>query len=453
MQTKANKMTPKYLVSAAFLTGFSPWAQGAGFALIEQSASGMGNAFAGAAAVAEDASTVYFNPAGMTLLTDRQLTVAAHYVMPSAKFSKDSVTTAVGTPVPTGGNGGDGGENALVPNLYYTHALNNDLRLGIGLNAPFGLATEYDADWVGRYHAIRSELQTLNINPSLAWRVNDRLSLGLGINAQRISGKLTNAVDYSSVCLATLGPTTCASLGYATPGSPATDGKATIEGDTWSWGYNLGLLYEWRKGSRLGFAYRSKVTHKLKGTASFADAPSFFVANGIFKDTTASLGIDLPESASLSAYHELNDRWSLLGDITWTAWYRFDELRVKFGSSQGDAVVTENWTRSMRYSVGTNYRLNDRWLLRGGLAYDQEPIPDAQHRTPRIPGNDRRWLALGAGYQASDSLRLDLGYAHLFVADAAIDRNDAADGGAAGHIQGSFKNKVDILSAQLSWSF
>ena len=116
-------------------------------------------------------------------------------------------------------------------------------------------------------------------------------------------------------------------------------------------------------------------------------------------------------------------------------------------------MVTENWTRSLRYSAGANYRLNDRWLLRGGLAYDQEPIPDAQHRTPRIPGNDRRWLALGAGYQASDSLRLDLGYAHLFVADAAIDRNDAADGGAAGHIRGSFKNKVDILSAQLNWTF
>lgn len=468
MKPIAREPSLKQILGALMMTGAAATAQGAGFAIIEQSASGMGNAYAGAAASAEDASTVFFNPAGLTRLSQRQLVVAGHVIRPSSEFSNDGSTDVLGTPIATGGNGGDAGGATLVPNFYYSMPVKQDLVFGIGVNAPFGLKTEYDDNWVGRYHAIKSELKTVNINPSLAWKMNDRLSFGAGVNAQYIEAELTQAVDAGGLCYASVisqqlalgasqaaataaAQTTCATnLGL----SPQTnDGNARVDGDDWSYGYNLGVLYEPMDTTRFGFQYRSKIGHTLRGSADFsipAGFSAFLTAAGSpnFTDTGASADIDLPETASLSAYHEANETWTLLADITWTRWSRFEELRVSYDSGQADSVVNENWENVMRYSLGVNYRYDDRWLLRAGFAFDEEPIPDAAHRTPRIPGNDRRWLAFGASYSPDHAMRVDVGYAHLFVSDTPINHTSST----AGTITGSYDNSVDILSAQLVWN-
>jgi len=437
-------------VTAGVLT-LTGTAQGAGFAIIEQGVSGLGNAYAGAAASAEDATTVFFNPAGMTRLSTAQATLAGHVIRPSAKFSNNGTTDAVGSPITSGGNGGDAGGAALVPNAYYTRPLGNGMIFGIGINAPFGLKTEYDDNWVGRYHAIKSDLKTVNVNPSLAWKANDQWSFGVGINAQYIEAELSNALDTGSICYGLAGPATCGLFGLA---PQQADGKATIEGDDWSFGFNLGALYEFDADSRIGIAYRSKISHTLKGDADFTIPAAFqsfltAVSSSAFTDTGATAGVTLPETLSVSGYHALNDRWAIMGDVTWTRWSRFKELRVRFDSGQADSVTDENWDNSMRYSLGLNYRYSDQWLLRAGVAFDEEPIPDAAHRTPRIPGNDRRWIALGASYRSSDRMSFDIGYAHLFVKDTPINHVSSS----AGTITGSYDNSVDILSAQLNWAF
>ena len=167
------------------LTLLAGGAQAAGFALIEQNASGLGNAYAGQAAVAGDASTIFFNPAGLTELEGRQAVLAGHYIQPSAQFAGASTPATVA-------NGDDAGKPAFVPNAYYAMDVGPGLKFGVGLNAPFGLATEYDFPWAGMTQALLSDVKTINLNPSLAWRVNDRFSVGMGVNWQRIEAELSS---------------------------------------------------------------------------------------------------------------------------------------------------------------------------------------------------------------------------------------------------------------------
>lgn len=434
----------------------------AGFALIEQNVSGLGNAYAGAGASAQDASTLFFNPAGLMHLSGTHLVLAGHVIRPSAEFS-GSATDALGNPVATGGNGGDAGDYALVPNLYYSRELSNGFRFGLGINAPFGLKTEYDSDWVGRYQGIKSEVKTVNINPALAYKAGPNLSVGVGLNAQYIEATLTQAVDQGSACYGQVIRTAIAggaSEAAAFAAAQATcdpllltpqgaDANAKVEGDDWSFGYNIGLLYDVGPGSRVGFAYRSKIKQKLEGDADFTAAHPLFTSQGVFVPTSVTAGVTLPESASLSLYHELSPQWAMLADVTWTRWSRFDELRIQYDSSQPDTVTPEDWTNSLRYALGVNYRHSGTWLLRAGIAYDEEPIRNAQLRTARIPGNDRTWLAVGANYRHTSQLSFDVGYAHLFVDDTPIDHT----GLTTGSIRGEYDNSVGILSMQMNWTF
>jgi len=422
----------------------------AGFALIEQSVSGLGNAFAGAAATGEDASTIFFNPAALTLLEGQQVVAGAHVIVPSAKFSKDSSMTI------SGGNSGDAGVVGVAPNLYYAANLNNGWSVGLGIFAPFGLATDYDKDWVGRYHAVESDVMTININPTVAYRVNENLSLGAGVSAQYIDVTLSQMIDMGKIAYG-LGAVPVQAVS-----NPDADIFADMTADDWGYGFNLGALYEFNENTRVGIAYRSRIKHTVKGDAKFSQqnpdsllgqalagaAALYFPNQGVKGDIT------LPASASLSAYHRINPQWAVMADIMWTEWSTFDKLVMEFDGGLDDSVTTENWDDNWRYSVGANYTPNDRLVLRGGLAYDETPIPDAKHRTPRIPGEDRFWVAFGAGYKLTDQMNLDFGYAHLFVKDSRIakDGTDPEDE-RRGSLYGEYENKVDIVSVQLSYSF
>ena len=433
---------------ATILAGAVAQAHAAGFALIEQGVSGLGTAYAGAAASAEDASTIFYNPAGLTYLHGSQVSVAGHLVRPSAKFS-GGATNALGAPI-GGGMGGDAGDLALVPNLYYSQPLPNGFVFGLGINAPFGLKTEYDADWVGRYHAIESEVKTVNINPAIAYTAAPNLSVGVGVSAQYIEATLSQAIDQNSVCVARQ-VAAGVPAGSAIAGCAAVTGDATgtVKGDDWSFGYNFGIIYEAGANTRIGFAYRSKIKQQLEGDASFANAHPAFTTQNVFVPTSVTADVALPETTSLSLYHVIHPNVALLADVSWTRWSRFDELRIDYASAQPDSVTPENWDNSLRYALGVNYRYNSAWLLRAGIAYDEEPIPDARHRTPRIPGNDRTWLAFGANYRYSPALSVDVGYAHLFVDDTPIDVSTTT----AGALVGTYDADVNIFSAQANWAF
>jgi long-chain fatty acid transport protein len=438
---------------AAVSLGHEAWASG--FSIIEQSARGLGHAFAGEAGTAEDATTIYFNPAGLTRFPGTQIVAGGRLFVTSIDFKNQgsSVNPALGGEPLRGGNGPNGGEVDVVPSLFVTHGLSPRWRVGLGVYAPFGATTKYDRDWVGRYHADESELETININPTAAFKVFDWLSLGAGLDIQYAKVKLTNALDLGSVCeiyisQVGLNPGDCPRLGLA---PQEADGFVEVTGDSWSVGYNLGLLFEAGEHTRLGVAFRSKVDHTLKGNAEFTipEKAKILQATGALTNTGARLGMTLPETVELGAFHEINAQWAAMAGIAWTHWARFDELIITFDNpAQPPAVQPESWDDTIRYALGLRYFPAPDWTLRAGTAYDNTPVPNSLRRTARIPDADRYWVAVGTGYRASEHLRFDFGYAHVFSPDVSIDNPDENTGDI---LRGKFAVGGDILSLQLTY--
>ncbi len=425
------------------LIGATTAVRGSGFAVIEQSASGIGAAFSGANAGAqEDASVIFCNPAAMTKLEGTHVVAGGHMIMPSFDFSNDgSSYPMLGMPL-AGDNGGNGGENVFIPNLYGMQALSEKMTLGVGINTPIGLMTEYDEGWAGRYHAIKSDLATININPSLAWKLSDKLSIGAGVNAQYLDVELSSAIDFGGIL-----------AGAGTPGvtPQMLDGKGTVDGDDWGYGYNIGLLCTPRDGSQIGLNYRSSIEYTIEGDAQFSvPLPARpLQAMGMFIDTSAQADLEVPQTAGIGIAQNIGDKMQLMLDLTWTGWSCFEELRVDYDSLQPDAVTEENWNDTWRYAVGMNYFCNEQWTLRAGTAYDETPVPDAQHRTPRIPDGDRLWFSLGAGFKASEDFSVDAGYTYLIFNDTETD----VIGATGDRLTGSYEGSVNIVSVQLNWNF
>jgi len=448
----------KTLKLTAFLMAstLSSMSYGAGFAIIEQSVTGLGRAFAGSAAVAEDASTIFFNPAGLTYLSHNEMATGLNFIKPESDFNNDGSTIAPllgGTPITDAASDNDGGTLGIVPNFYYAHRLNDSMVAGIGVSAPFGLVTEYKDNWVGRYHAIKSDLKTVNINPSFAFKANEKLSLGAGINLQYIDLELTQAVDFGAACAASALAATC--------GLPqGFDGKATLTADDWSWGYNLGLIYQATDATRLALAYRSKISHNLKGKGEFSipDSPggsiALVAAGGGFTNGSISGKVALPESASFAVHHQVNDKWAVMADASWTRWNRFQDLTIiSNDATRLNSSKQEQWDNNMRYGIGFTYAHNDKWTFRGGVAYDETPVSD-EFRTPRIPDEDRKWIAAGASYKYSDNITLDAGYTHIFLSDPSLaDESDLDNPGSSYMLSGEYDASVDIVGVQLRWLF
>lgn len=445
------------LITALLVCISASYAMGAGFALIEQSVSGLGNAFAGGAASAEDASTVFYNPAGMTRLNGQQVSAGAHLIIFSAKFSNEGSTHVLqgvtGVPL-AGNNGGDAGVAKVVPNAYYTIKLNDRLSFGLGVNAPFGLATDYDSGWVGRYHALESDVLTININPSLAYKINDNLSIGAGLDLQYIKAKLSNAIDFGTLDAVGAFKALGLPAGSLKLIPQASDGLARLEGDDWGIGYNIGLLYEFNKNTRIGTAYRSRIRYTLAGDSEFTGVPAGLSPFPVFKNTGIRADITLPDSLSFSFSHDINPQWTVMADVTWTNWSVFKELRIKFDNpAQADAVTSTQWRDSYRYALGLTYKYNPNWTYRAGVAYDETPISSEQLRTPRIPDASRIWAAIGVGYKFSDKISLDAGYAHLFINDPKINKTPTGEDAVRGGLIGTYSSYVNIVSAQLNFRF
>lgn len=439
------------IVAALAVGGSAMDASASGFALIEQGVRGLGNAFAGGAAVAEDATTIFFNPAGLTRLEGNNIEVALHAISPSTKFSDSGSTTTPligGFPL-TGGDGGNAGDLALIPNIYWARKMNEKLFLGIGINVPFGLATDYDEDWKGRYHGVKSEVASININPTLAYKFTDKFSVGLGFNAQKLDGTFSNAIDYGTIN---------ALVGAGLPLSPqGDDGFVTMEADDYGYGYNLGFLFEQSDETRYGLSYRSEIEFDLEGDATFTSPNAYTdILAGLsgLVDGPATSNITLPQHASASVFHQLSDEWAMMGDVTWTGWSSVEELRIEFASGADDAVTTLDWNDTWRLAMGFTYSPNEKWDYRFGGAYDESPVPNPALRTVRVPGNDRFWFTLGTSYQINDAFALSGGYAHLFISNAGIHKEGlVAEEVTRGAIIGEYSAAVDILSVQLSWCF
>ncbi|AFJ03653.1 Long-chain fatty acid transport protein [Methylophaga frappieri] len=407
-------------------------ASAAGYALIEQSVTGLGRAFSGSAAVADDASTIFFNPAGMAALEQREMALGLNYIAPTVDFDNADSSLPDGSAL-TGADGGDPGENAILPNLYYVHPLGNGWTAGIGITSPFGLVTDYHDNWIGRYHARKSDLKTVNINPSIAFQATEKLALGAGISLQYADIELSQAVDF----------------GAAIGQSQMLDGQAKVLGDDWAWGFNLGLTYQFTPKTRLGLSYRSKIKHDLEGDGKFripSGAEPIAAAGGA-ENGKISGSVTLPEIVSLALHHQFNSNWAIMADATWTRWSRFDALIIDSPVVALNSEKTQDWDDTMRYGIGIEYTPGNQWQWRAGIAYDETPVPDSTLRTPRIPDQNRKWLAFGATYSYNENIKIDAAYAHLFVSDSHID--DVNDNGY--RLNGTYQTHIDLFAVQMRW--
>lgn len=398
MKTMTMRSLPALLALA-----FSSAASAAAFQLWEQNASGLGLAYAGSAAIADNAGTVFFNPAGLTQLSGIQLSAGIAGVRPSYRFANQGSTGGLlGS-----GNGGDAGGWGGVPNVYLAARLAPNWSLGLGISVPFGLATEYDANWLGRAQAIKSEIRTVNYNPSLAYRLNDTVSLGLGINYQTIDAEMTSY-------------------------TPA--GLYRVKGDDAAWGWNAGALFTLSPAMRLGLSYRSAIDYRLSGTRSLGASSA-----------AATADVKLPDTFILSVWQQVSDRWEAMGDWSYTRWSTIDKLQIR--GSFGTDVEPFNYGNSWRIAWGAAYKANDAVKLKFGIAYDRTPVQDG-FRTARVPDNDRLWLSLGGRWNAGAYGVVDLGYSYLYARDPGIEQSKLGT-----TLRGKYDASAHVLGIQYSVGF
>jgi long-chain fatty acid transport protein len=445
-------------------------ALGSAFALQEQNASGLGHAYAGGAAAAEDVSTIFYNPAGLVRLSTSQMVVAGNVICPSTKFRDGGSLPALNQPL--GGTGGDAGDCAVVPNFYLGVPFTDKWSFGVGVNVPFGLKTEYESSWLGRFQAVKSELQTYNVNPVLSWEPTKSLTVGAGVSYQHLKAELTNQVNYAAAFaqgvqgLVAAGQVPAAAAPALIGSAAGLESGAKVTGNDGSWGWNVGVLWQATPQTRFGAAYRSQVKYDVDGTVEFSNpsatgalpptlAPvGAAIVNGVNSQLVnggVKLSIKMPDTANVSVFHQFDNKWDLMADLQYTGWSVINELKIVRTTGQVLSTTPENFKDTWRISAGANYRYNDNWTLRGGVAWDESPVRDAE-RTPRLPDNDRTWLTVGVQYKYSNNWAVDLAYAHIFLKDPNINQN-AGNTAASGLILGSYDASVNIVGFQLTYTF
>ncbi|KAF1694242.1 hypothetical protein CSC62_12285 [Pseudoxanthomonas jiangsuensis] len=418
--------------------------------LKENSAKGLGRAFAGSGSAAGDASIIVNTPAGMRQLDGRQLQADLSAVSFSAEFTgagRNAGPTGPGTGTPiSGGNGGDAGKIAAIPAAYFYTPVGEQAHLGVSLSVPYGFATEYDSDWVGRYGGTKTEMEVVDLGLSASYDVNPYVSFGASVFAEHMTIELGNAIDFGAILASARVP------GYA-PGSA--DGSLKVEGDNNAWGWTVGGLFSPDENTHIGLSYRSKVEHKITGGDATFVVPQQAAAilsvarPGWFVDTSGKATVTLPASATLSVTHVVNDQWTVMADVTRTAWSTaFDSVTIDYASSQADSVLNFDYRDTTFGSIGAEYKLNQNLTLRGGLAYDQTPTT-AEHRDVRVPDTTRKWVTLGLGYAPSEKMEFNLGYLHIFASDPTVTK--ASETGNL--VNGKYDVVGDVLAASINYKF
>lgn len=431
----------RLVVGIALLTSTGRVALSAGFAIEDHPASQTGAADAGAAAAAEDAGTIADNPAGIARLSGAQTVLSTVLVGSTLPFANTGSRLADGAAI--GGNS-DGGTLAPLPNLFFAAPATERLSIGLGLSPNFGLATTYPSGWVGRYLALTTRLTTFDIAPTVAYKVTPRLSIGVSPVARYSKFKASNAIDFGAIAAASGVP-------GAVPGGA--DGGVLLRASGWSFGFNGGALWEPIDGTRLGIAYFHNDAAGLGGTASFRRprlGEAIAAASGAFVDGDISGLASYPDRLNLGVVQSLSADIDIRAGFTWTQWSSFKELRIVFvNPRQPDAVTDESWHDSYSVSLGGTYRAMPELILRAGVAYDQTPIPDPAHRTPRIPDTDRIAVAIGAGYALTPTTTVDAAYKHLFGMREGIN----IAGPTGDRLVGSTRLSADVFALQLTFRY
>lgn len=434
---------------AVAVSAMSTQLMASGFALNEQSISGMGTSFAGRSSSADDATTLFGNPAGMARLKREEVSfgMAAIHAKTDIDDASGSFFNGLRSAAgPTSGsNDGDMVPTTAVPMGYYVKPIDDKWALGVGVYVPFGLITDYEGGFQGRYFGDYSEVRVITVQPTVSYRFNEKLSIGFGPTINRIDGQLESAV----------------------PGiAGLNDSRVKIEGDDTALGFNAGLLYEFTPHTRAGITYHSSVDYKLEGDTKVSGSDPV-LGNGIpvlsinaYGKYDASLDLETPESVDVSITHELNANWTLYAGAMWTRWSRLEEITVEnegVGAAAagqfGTITEEQDWHDTWSYALGAAYKLNPQWTLRTGLAFDQSPANNT-HRSPRIPTGDRTAVSVGLGWSPTEDITVDLAYSYLMEEEVSIDQSKTYARDAVGQSYSSkYENSAHGFGAALSYRF
>ncbi|WP_281645392.1 outer membrane protein transport protein [Parendozoicomonas sp. Alg238-R29] len=389
-------------------------ASAAGFQVNEHSAAGLGRAFAGEAAIAEDASVVARNVAAMSFLEGSMFTGAVSYIKPEVEVEGHS---ALGTSKDKAVAG-----EAVVPVFYYVTPINDKWSYGVGGFTNFGFNTDYKTSSPQTRVADFSEVMSYNLNGSVSYKIQNNLSVGFGLNAVYVDAQLTNAANGQDIM--------------------------NVAGDDWGFGWNAGVFWEPVTGTRIGASYRSEVKTTLDGESKSdvitgTPIPGLNPSGASF-NSDGSVDLDLPSIAEISIWQQINDRLAVHASYVQIGWSSFEEIVVDL--ENGIAITDEqNYEDSSRWSVGATYKYSKDWTLRGGYAYDNSPVGN-NDRSFRIPDSDRQWFTVGANYKIDKQQSVDMGYAFLKAAKADVEE----ESGVGGEIT---SGNAHIVSVQYNYGF
>ncbi|MCC4223995.1 MAG: outer membrane protein transport protein [Pseudomonadota bacterium] len=427
--------TNKTLLSAAVAFGLlstSSVANAAGFQLAEYSATGLGRAYAGEAAMADNAGAQWRNPAMLTYLEGTQVSVGAIYVNPN--IDVDGTSTFVNGSNKASSH--DFAHDAVIPNFYLSHQYNDKFAIGLAFGTNYGMETDLGKDFAAANFGNEASVTSMEANLNAAYKLNEALGIGGGIRYIIADGSI--------------GAVMPPQMGLVKPTLPGQTLKY-MEGDDTAWGWQVGAAWQINENNRLGFAYKSAVDLTLEG---HANGLAFNPMNPNAKKA-GSMDLTLPATAELASFHQLNDQLAVHASINWTDWSSFKELVADF-PDKSDLIKSENWEDNYRFAVGTTYKLDQKWTLRSGVAYDMSAVDD-KYRTTTIPETDRLWLSVGAGYEWSKNLTLDAGFTYIFAKDAPISEpRDASDNEAAGFggaFEGEVTGNVWLIGVQANYTF
>ncbi|MBD9606550.1 MULTISPECIES: OmpP1/FadL family transporter [Pseudomonas] len=414
---------------AVAILGASTSAGANGIALNEQSASSAGTAYAGRSSSALDASTIFGNPAGLTKLKRTEISGGAAVISVSDDIS-NAQSSAPGT------NKGDSVPLGVVPFVYMSTPLDDRFSIGLGLYAPSGLINDYENSFQGRYHGSYSTTKEVTLQPTIAYRINDYVSIGGGPTINRFTAKLKN--DLATGAL-----------------NNGQDTEVTIKGDDTALGYNLGILFDLSEATSWGINYHSKVDYHLEGHTEVAGSPSVIPLDGNYK---SKIDITMPESVDTSITHHFNNRWTGYLGTTWKRWSRIEKVETNnsglspLGEAAGLGRMTEemNWRDTWSTAVGASYQWSQQWLLRAGYAYDPSPIRNAD-RSVRIPVGNRQAVTLGGAYSPNSDLTIDFAYGYLW--DSKVSVNQSNNSGLQPQYSANYNNSANGVSVQATYRY
>jgi len=405
-----------------------------GFQLFEQDVTSIGNYHAGYAALADNASIAFYNPAGITLIKDQQLVLAGIGVFTNVKYNG---TVAVSTLSPSDPQQVtvNGGVSKFIPAFHYVYPINDRVGFGFSVGVPFGLEVNYDYDTIMRYVSTDNMIKVIDVSPSLGFKVTDQASLGVGLDVQRMYGEF----DQVGVFMGQM---------Y--------DSDGLNQADDTAYGYHLGGMYAFTPDARAGLSYHSQVVHHLTGTSTFSGP----LAGEEGLRSRNLMNITLPPYTALSFYDKVHPKVALMASAIYTQWSTIQNFILQNVTGlDGDPAepstnivitIPQHLRNTWNFSLGADYYVTDYATLRGGVGYDQTPVSNT-YRSVQLPDNNRYVIALGAHYQAAKKLGLDIGWTHLFINKAHIIPPTQVTGAEQININGSATGSADVYGAQLVW--